>query len=101
MVVEKERFDLAEKVQKVGNGLGLDVHIWDYIHNPRVEAEKHLYNPVCEKLRKLGFKPTLPIEVEIEITLKRLMRYRKRIEEKRDVIMPRTWWDPRKKLLTS
>ncbi|GAH88323.1 unnamed protein product, partial [marine sediment metagenome] len=62
----------------------------------REEAEEHYYNPDHENLRKLDFKPTMPIENEIEVTLKRLMRYKKRIEEKRSRIMPRTKWDPRK-----
>ena len=88
--------ELSEKVVKVGNSLGLDVEIWDHVENPRSEAEEHYYNPDHENLRKLGFKPTMPIEDEIEVTLKRLMRYKSRIEEKKSSIMPRTKWDPRK-----
>lgn len=89
--------ELAEKVKKVGDGLGLDVEIWDHIENPRIEEETHEYEPVSQKLRDLGFKPTLSIEEEMEVTMNRLMRYRSRIEEKREHIMPETWWDPRKK----
>ena len=89
--------ELAEKVQKVGNGLGLNVEIWDYVENPRIEEEAHEYEPASQKLRELGFKPTLSIEEEMEITMKRLLRYKDRIEEKRHHIMPKTWWDPRKK----
>lgn len=88
--------ELANKVVKVGSSLGLDVEIWDHVENPREEAEEHYYNPDRENLRKLGFKPTMPIESEIEVTLKRLLRYKKRIEEKKSSIMPRTKWDPRK-----
>jgi len=88
--------ELAKKVVKVGRSLSLDVEIWDHVENPRVEAEEHYYNPDRENLRKLGFKPTMSIENEIDVTLKRLMRYKERIEEKRSSIMPRTKWDPRK-----
>ena len=48
--------DLAEKVQQVGNSLGLRVQIKP-IENPRIEAEDHYYNPAHTGLLELGLKP--------------------------------------------
>jgi UDP-sulfoquinovose synthase len=48
--------DLAEKVWEAGNQLELDVKI-EHIENPRIEAEKHYYNPKHTGLLDLGLKP--------------------------------------------
>ncbi|WP_226034765.1 NAD-dependent epimerase/dehydratase family protein [Aquibacillus saliphilus] len=50
--------ELAEKVQKVGNEIGLGVQIKN-LENPRVEAEDHYYHAVNTKLRDLGLEPNL------------------------------------------
>jgi UDP-sulfoquinovose synthase len=47
---------LAEKVQRVGNDLGLDVVV-EQIENPRKEREDHYYNPVHTGLIELGLEP--------------------------------------------
>jgi UDP-sulfoquinovose synthase len=47
---------LAEKVQKVGKEMGLDVKI-NNVENPRIEAEDHYYNPAHTGLLELGLKP--------------------------------------------
>lgn len=47
---------LAEKVQCVGNRLGLNVHIQS-VGNPRKELESHYYNPRHTGLLKLGLQP--------------------------------------------
>lgn len=47
---------LADRVKKVGDGLGLDVQIKS-IPNPRKEAEDHYYNPVHTGLLELGLEP--------------------------------------------
>lgn len=47
---------LADKVQSVGNRLGLDVQIKS-IENPRKEMEEHYYNPAHTGLLALGLEP--------------------------------------------
>lgn len=84
--------EVAEKVKKVANSLGLDAEI-EHVENPRVELEKVLYyNPVHEKLYKLGFKPRHTLEEELEVMLGDLAKYRGRIDEKADVILPKVGW---------
>ncbi len=48
--------ELAQKVKKVGNGLGYDVQL-NNIDNPRIEKEDHYYNPVYTGLLELGLEP--------------------------------------------
>lgn len=47
--------ELAQRVQKVGNGFGLNVEIKS-IENPRKEAEEHYYNPTHTGLKDLGLE---------------------------------------------
>jgi UDP-sulfoquinovose synthase len=47
---------LAEKVQVVGNAMGLNVQI-NSIENPRKEKEEHYYNPKHTGLLELGLQP--------------------------------------------
>jgi len=83
--------ELAETVQKIGNKLGYDVEI-QHPENPRVEAEKHYYNPHHEKLYKLGFKPVHSLEEELEIMFKDLEKFKDRILAKKERIMPTVYW---------
>jgi UDP-sulfoquinovose synthase len=48
--------DLAKMVQNVGLSLGYDVQVKN-IKNPRIEKEKHYYNPKYQGLISLGLKP--------------------------------------------
>ena len=48
--------DLAEKVQRVGKDMGLNVEIKP-VENPRKEAEEHYYNPKHTGLLELGLSP--------------------------------------------
>jgi hypothetical protein len=57
-----------------------------------LEAEEHYYNPDHEKLKKLGFKPTMKLEEELDIMLDDLMRYRDRIRAKSNAIYPTITW---------
>jgi UDP-sulfoquinovose synthase len=47
---------LAEHVQRVGTGLGMNVEIKP-VKNPRKEAEEHYYNPKHTGLLELGLQP--------------------------------------------
>jgi len=83
--------ELAEKVVKVTKKLGMEAKIWN-IENPRVEAEEHYYNPERENLPNLGFRPINTLEDELGITIPKLMRYKERIEAKKERIMPTIYW---------
>jgi UDP-sulfoquinovose synthase len=88
--------ELALKVQKVAGELGLDVEVRN-LENPREELEEHYYNPDHDKLFELGYRPTHDVEAEMKIMLDDLMRYRDRIEAKKDVLIPDVRWDGTRK----
>ncbi len=87
--------DLALKVQRAGAALGLDVVVRN-LENPRKEMEEHYYKPDHQHLFDLGYQPTHDVEAEMRIMLRDLMRYRDRIEAKRDVLIPDVRWDGRR-----
>jgi UDP-sulfoquinovose synthase len=84
--------ELAEKVKRVGDNLGLKVVIRN-LENPRKEMEEHYYNPDHKHLLDLGYKPTHDVEKELEIMLKDLMKYRSRIEARQEALIPDIRWD--------
>jgi UDP-sulfoquinovose synthase len=88
-------FDLAEKVKKVGDQLGLGVEI-RATENPRIEKEEHYYQPDREHLMRLGYRPTRDMEGEIEIVLGDLIRYRDRIAARKRALLPDIRWDGRR-----
>ncbi|NVM04157.1 MAG: hypothetical protein HWN67_17630, partial [Candidatus Helarchaeota archaeon] len=92
--------ELAETVAKVGKEkFGIDVKI-QRVQNPRVEAEKHPFNVVSQKLpNTFGFKPKVSLEKEITRMFQLLTQepIRKKIEEKAHLILPETWWSGEKK----
>ena len=83
--------ELAEKVRHAATEVGIDAHI-DRLENPRVELERHYYNPTHTKLLSLGLQPTLLSETLIESMLEVIRRYQSRVLE--DVIAPVTQWRP-------
>jgi UDP-sulfoquinovose synthase len=84
--------ELAQKVQKVGQSLGLDVQVRN-IENPRKEMEEHYYNPDHKHLLDLGYKPTHDVEAEMRIMLNDLMKCRDRIEARKEALIPDIRWD--------
>jgi UDP-sulfoquinovose synthase len=90
--------DLASKIQKVAGKLGLEVKIQKF-ENPRIESQKHYYNPVCQQLKQLGYRPTITIDEEIIRVLEDLIKYKSRIQKKRNVLLPDIWWSGNKKKL--
>lgn len=81
--------ELADKVQKVGNGMGLDVQVKS-IQNPRKELEEHYYNPKHSGLLDLGLKPHYMTDEVIAGMLEKTLKYKDRIDERK--IMPRVRW---------
>jgi len=70
------------------------------VENPRVEADIHPYEPIYDKLpEQLGFQPQVELEQEVYRMLELLTQphIKQRIEEKKHLILPRTWWSGEKK----
>jgi UDP-sulfoquinovose synthase len=83
---------LAERVQTVGNRIGLDVKIHP-MENPRTEAEQHYYNPDHQHLLDLGYQPTRDMESELQAIFRDLIPHRDRIEERKEAQFPDIRWD--------
>jgi len=81
--------ELADKVQRVGNSMGLDVQVKS-IENPRKEAEDHYYNPVHSNLMEMGLKPHYMTDEVLHDLLERVIQYKGNIDLNR--IMPRVKW---------
>jgi UDP-sulfoquinovose synthase len=86
--------ELAEYVAQAGLSLGLDVKIKP-VTNPRLEKEEHYYRVENRQLKSLGFMPARRINETLDIILRDLMKYRHRIMEKKEFILPRTIWGKR------
>lgn len=80
---------LAEKIQRVGNEMNMNVRI-DHIDNPRKELEEHYYNPSHSGLLDLGLKPHHMTDDVISSALETILRYQNRIDTAK--IMPRVKW---------
>jgi len=80
---------LANRVQRVGNGMGLNVSI-DHIDNPRKEPEDHYYNPAHTALLDLGLDPHYLTDEGVATMLEKVLEYRDRIDRTR--ILPRVRW---------
>src|SRR5215510_1878103 len=80
---------LAERVQRVGTGLGLCVDVKNLV-NPRKEMEEHYYNPTHRGLSELGLKPHLMTDDLVAAMLEQVLRHRNRIVVER--ILPRVRW---------
>jgi len=95
---------LAETVAKIGSQeFGLTVTI-QRVENPRVEYDIHPYEPIYDRLRdEFGFEAKVSLEEEIYRMLELLTQphIKARIEEKKHLILPRTWWSGKKKIVES
>jgi UDP-sulfoquinovose synthase len=81
--------EIAEKVKRVGDSLGLKVEI-DKIPNPRKEKEEHYYNAHFSQLLDLGLKPHLMTDEVLAGMLERVIPHKAQIEIRK--IMPRVKW---------
>jgi UDP-sulfoquinovose synthase len=81
--------ELAEKVQRVGNAMGLNVQVQN-IDNPRKEHEEHYYNVVSTGLKDLGLAPNLLTDNVLSGMLGTVRQYRDRIDSRK--ILPRVKW---------
>ena len=88
--------ELALKIKKTANDLGIIVEI-ENMQNPRKEMEEHYYNPDHKHLLDLGYKPTHDLEQEVRIMLSDLVKYKDRIEARKECLIPDIRWDGRRK----
>lgn len=91
---------LAETVAKVGSEKFNKKVVIQRLENPRVEAEEHPLEVVSTNLpHEFGFEPKVPLEKEITRMFELLTKpeLKKRILEKKHVILPKTWWTGEKK----
>lgn len=70
--------DLAERIQRVGTGMKLDVRIGQ-LENPRKEAEEHYYNPAHTGLLDLGLEPHYLTDEILEEMMRAVLAYRENI----------------------
>jgi UDP-sulfoquinovose synthase len=80
---------LAERVQRVGNAMNLNVQV-NNIENPRNELEDHYYNAKHTGLLELGLKPHYLTDEVIASMLERVVKYKNSID--RRIVMPRVRW---------
>ncbi len=81
--------ELAEKVYKVGNKMGLNVNI-EHITNPRKESEDHYFNVKHSGLLDLGLQPHFMNDNVMAEMIKKIAKYKDLIDPSR--VMPRTSW---------
>ena len=92
--------ELAETVASIGRKhFNLPVKI-QRVEDPRVEADRHPFEPIFDKLpREFAFEPKVTPEEAVygmfELLTQREIR--ERIEQKRHLILPKTWWSGVKK----
>lgn len=82
--------ELAERVRRVGDRLGLEIRLQN-VPNPRKELEEHYYNPAHSGFAQLGLKPHFLTDDVVASMLEAIMPHRKRIESGK--IMPRVRWN--------
>jgi UDP-sulfoquinovose synthase len=92
--------ELADAVARVGSKeFGIPVVV-QRVENPRVEAEVHPYEPVYNKLPdQFGFAPKVSLEEEVYRMFELLTQpqIKQIMEERKHLILPRTWWSGKKK----
>lgn len=82
--------ELADRVKKTGDAMGLNVEIKS-IPNPRKEKEEHYYSPAYSGLIEMGLQPNYMTEEVLAAMLERIIVHRERIMKNR--IMPRVRWN--------
>jgi UDP-sulfoquinovose synthase len=83
--------ELADLTHRVAQEFGLHPVI-EHPTDPRVEAEEHYYQPIHDNLLALGYHRTRDLEAVIREIFHDLIRFRRRVEARRHVIMPAVQW---------
>ncbi|MEH0019765.1 MAG: NAD-dependent epimerase/dehydratase family protein [Desulfobacter sp.] len=71
--------ELADRVQRVGGQMGVDVAIKS-LPNPRKEAEEHYYNPAHTGLLDLGLKPHYMTDDVLSQLMETIIKYKDKIK---------------------
>ena len=71
--------DLADRVKRVGDGLGMNVNI-EPVENPRRETEDHYYNPKHTGLLELGLEPNLLTDEVLAEMMEIIVRHKQAID---------------------
>ena len=82
---------LAETTHQIATELGLSPRI-EHPPDPRIEAEQHYYSPIHERLYALGYQRTRELSEVVREMFTDLLRYRRRLEARRHVVMPTIGW---------
>jgi UDP-sulfoquinovose synthase len=83
--------ELAERTARVATDLGLHPVI-EHPPNPRTEAEQHYYQPIHDRLLALGYHRTRELDDVIREIFRDLLRFRRRLEARRHVVVPTVQW---------
>jgi len=81
--------ELAQRVQKAGAQIGLDVRI-NHIDNPRKEMEEHYYNAKHSGLLELGLRPHYMTEDVLVEMLNQISLHKDAIDNRK--VLPRVSW---------
>jgi len=81
--------DLAERVATAARKLGIASEV-QYLPNPRMEAERHYYNPMHSALPQMGLRPHPLTEEVIGEMIDVVRRHRERINTRH--ILPEVEW---------
>jgi len=92
--------DLAYLVQEVGTEVGMDIEVYHY-NNPRIELDRHYFNPDRNHLVNLGYRPKHDLRVEIRQMLRDLSDHKARIIEKKEILIPDIRWDGSRRTVQS
>lgn len=96
--------NLAETVARIASREFDIPVIIQRVENPRVESDIHPFEPIYNKLPdRFGFQPKVTVEDEIYRMFELLVQphVKQRIEEKKHLILPKTWWSGIKKQVES
>jgi UDP-sulfoquinovose synthase len=83
--------ELAELTFRVAREFDLAPTI-QHPTNPRVETEQHYYQPLHDHLLALGYRRTRELEDVVREIFRDLIRFRRRLEARKHVVMPTVQW---------
>lgn len=86
-----DTLQLAEKVQKIGREYGIDAGM-EYVENPRVEKEEHIYEVEHKILPSLGFRREKSMDEVIHEIFDAVIQNRKRASSMKKLIYPTVYW---------
>ncbi len=86
-----DTLQLAEKVQTIGREFGIEAE-FEYVENPRVEREEHIYDVEHRILPSLGFRREKKIEDVIREIFQVVIENRKRAASMKKLVYPTVYW---------